>query len=168
MESLSSDELRPLQEGDREALLGLLRKTGAFRPDEVEVAEELIDAGLERGEASGYLFRVAARGGAPTGYACYGPTPCTEGTFDLYWIAVSPEAQGRGVASRLLRSVEAELTARGGRLLVAETEEARGYEPAMTFYAARGFRKVARVPDFYRPGRAKLIYTKPLCRTGGL
>lgn len=160
--------LRGLLASDVEPLVGLVAATGAFRPAEVDVARELLDAGAEKGEASGYLFRVAAPAGAgPAGYACYGPTPCTEGTFDLYWIAVAPEGQKRGVASALLAEAEADARGRSGRLLVAETETTPPYAAARAFYEARGFRRAATIDDFYRPGAGKVIYVKSLTVTGG-
>lgn len=164
---MSDEGLRGLRNEDVAPLVELVRSTGAFRPGEVDVARELMDEALQRGESSGYLFVLAGPPGRPLGYACYGPTPCTEATFDLYWIAVSPGEQGQGLATLLLGRVERELEQRSGRLLVVETEEAQAYEPARSFYRARGFREVARVPDFYRPGCAKLIYTKPVRSTGG-
>jgi ribosomal protein S18 acetylase RimI-like enzyme len=148
-------------------LVELVRATGVFRPEEVAVAEELLVAGAEKGEASGYLFRVAEAEGRAAGYACYGPTPCTEGTFDLYWIAVAPGLQGSGVASRLLFEVESDVKSRRGRLLVAETEDSPSYRSARAFYEARGFRRAATVPDFYQPGNAKVIYTKELTESTG-
>jgi GNAT superfamily N-acetyltransferase len=167
MEPLKRPGVRDLQPGDVEGLVELISATGTFRPEEIEVARELLAAGAERGEESGYSFRVAVTGDAPDGYACFGPTPCTRGTFDLYWIAVHPDAQGRGVATALLAAVEEAVRLRAGRLLVAETEEAPPYDSARRFYELRGFSLAANVPDFYRPGAAKLIYTKPLASLGG-
>ena len=159
--------MRALAPADLGRLLEILRETGAFRPEEIGVAEELLTLGVQKGEASGYSFRVAATHGAAVGYACYGPTPCTEGTFDLYWIAVDPLVQGGGVASRLLDETEAEVKARGGRLLVAETEDSPSYQRARYFYEARGFSRAGAVPHFYRPGVAKIIYTKGLAESTG-
>ncbi len=36
----------------------------------------------------------------------YGPTPLTLGTFDLYWMAVDPKAQGHGIGKALVRWLE--------------------------------------------------------------
>ena len=47
------------------------------------------------------MIRVCREGDAVLGYYCIGPTPATEGTFDLYWIAVEPSLHGRGVGSAL-------------------------------------------------------------------
>ncbi len=174
MRPSSAVEIGALREEDVPRLVAIVQSTRAFRDDEVEVARELLEAGAQKGEASDYLFRVArefcSAAQTPVGYACYGPTPCTEGTFDLYWIAVAPSRQNSGVASSLLSAAEEDIRARRGRLLIAETEESEAYGPAKKFYETRGFRLAARIEDFYRPGCAQLVYIKPLTSpraTGG-
>lgn len=155
--------IRGLGPADVEPLVGLVAATGVFRPAEVDIARELLEASLSQGEeASGYHVLVAAaRGGErPLGYACFGPTPGTEGAWDLYWIVTGPEAQGRGLATGLLRAVEAALAERGARLLVAETSDTPIYEQARIFYLSRGFREEAHLRDWYKPGDGQLIYVK--------
>lgn len=155
--------MRPLAPGDVSSLVGLVEASGVFRPEEVEVAREVLEACAAKGEASGYFGRVEdGEAGDPRGFACWGPTPCTQGTFDLYWLVVHPRAQGRGAATRLLAEAEADVRRRGGRQLIAETSSTDPYAPARSFYEARGFCAAARIPDFYRPGDAKVVYVKPL------
>ena len=65
-------------------------------------------------------------------YACFGATPGTDRTFDLYWIAVHPTAQRHGDGSRLLAEVEQRLRDRGARLIVVETSSRPEFEkPAL-------------------------------------
>ena len=100
--------LRPARAHDREGLSALLRADGLFTAEERSVALELIDAALA--EPGGeYRVTVAELAGRLIGYLCYGPTPMTEGTWDLYWIATHPEARGQGVARLLIERMEAEL-----------------------------------------------------------
>jgi hypothetical protein len=73
---------------DKRALLPMLKNTPEFKPIEVTVAEELIDNYLAYGVKSGYHIQVAEDDGEVVGYICYGETPCTIGTWDIYWIAV--------------------------------------------------------------------------------
>ncbi len=78
----------------------LVEATGFFTEDEVAIALELIDAVLNDPEQTDYIIKVYDDG-AVGGYYCVGPTPATEGTFDLYWIAVNPELHGKGIGSAL-------------------------------------------------------------------
>lgn len=140
----------------------LVAKTGMFSPAEIEIAAELVETRLEKGEGSGYRFLMARSGGHLLGYACYGPTPGTEGRFDLYWIAVDPDHQGLGLGRRLLAHVETTLRAEGGERLYVETSSTPRYEPTRAFYRAQGFVEAARIEDFYRAGDDKVVTVKML------
>jgi len=96
------------------------------------------------------------------GYVCFGPHALTQGTYDLYWIAVDPIAQGRGVGHALLARAESEVQACGGRLLLIETSDTPVYAPARRLYEASGYRREATVHDFYAYGDSLLIFAKHL------
>ena len=100
--------------------------------------------------------------GVLVGYACYGPTPATDRTYDLYWIAVDPAAQGSGGGTLLLDEVERRLRDARGRLIVVETSSRAEYDATRRFYTARGYDEAARVGHFYAPGDDRVIYTKRL------
>lgn len=160
----SSVALRALEPDDREAVHGILKQTGFFTPVEVSTALELIDEWLARGEPSDYLCFVATdpRSRAVLGYVCFGPVPLTDGTYDLYWIAVDPATQGRGVGRALVDYAEAEVTRRRGRLVLIETSSVDKYHPTARFYERCGYLLLARLTDFYRPGDDKLVFGKYL------
>ncbi len=166
------DRLRPEH---RSRLSELLVDTGAFHADEVEVALSLFDlthgsAGTGADDAPlDYEFVGAFDEGRLVGYACFGPTPATDGTFDLYWLAVEPAAQGRGIGRALVRDVEAKLIDRGGRLLVVETSSRPDYETTRQFYTRSGYTEAARVRDFYAPADDRILLTTRLTtRDGGV
>jgi D-alanine-D-alanine ligase len=149
--------------GDPERIAALCAATGFFTAAEVAVARELAEDGLTHGAASSYRFVLAEQPHRRLlGYACYGPTPCTESAWDLYWIVVHPEAQGGGLGQVLLDRVAQAVRAAGGTALYAETAGKPAYAPTRAFYARNGFQAVASVPDFYARGDAKLILVRPL------
>jgi ribosomal protein S18 acetylase RimI-like enzyme len=153
-------------ERDKPALMALLRGTPEFKPAEVVVAEEVIDSYLADPVGSGYHTVVAQDGPKIKGYICYGPTPLTEGTWDVYWIAVASEEQGRGVGGALMTYAEAKIREAEGRLIIVETSSQAGYEKARRFYSNHGYETIARLPDFYAPGDDKVILQKRLEREG--
>jgi GNAT superfamily N-acetyltransferase len=152
-------ELRP---EDRAAIERIVREVGVFRAEEIDVAMELVDVGLSD-DAKGYLFAVAeSDAGDVIGYACWGHAPMTDATYDLYWIAVDPARHGGGVGRALLAACEEDVRARGGRLLLIETEGTAAYEPTRRFYLRAGYPEVARLRDYYREGADKVVYGRSL------
>lgn len=149
--------------GDPDTIASLCAAAGVFTDPEVAVARELAEDRLNNGAASSYRFVLAEQPhGVLLGYACYGPTPCTESTWDLYWIVVHPAAQGGGLGRSLLNAVAEAVRAEGGTALYAETAGKASYAPTRAFYARNRFQAVATVPDFYARGDAKLILLRPL------
>ncbi len=147
---------------DAESIRNLVTSTGMFSSAEIEISAELVTERVAHGQASGYEFIIAERGGKMLGYACYGQTPGTKGTFDLYWIAVSSDLQGAGLGREILTRAEGAARAHGARCLIAETSGTEKYAPTRAFYRKSGFRKAAEIPDFYAEGDAKLILRKTL------
>lgn len=149
--------VRAAAAGDRDALARVIASDDTFRPDEVAVALELVDLALAG--STDYELRLAVDAdGAVRGYVCYGPTPMTRHTYDLYWIVVDAAARGLGVASRLVAAMEDELRARGAGHVRVETSETDGYGAARALYARLGYPEASRLDDFYAPGDALITY----------
>ena len=173
---------------DRGRIAEILRATGSFREPEMDVALELFDetfgeaplragagehhVATRAGDASthgteapspldGYLFLGAFTPEEKLiGYACYGATPDTDRTWDLYWIAVDPSAQGTGSGTTLLSEVERRLSGLHARMLVVETSSRSDYAATRAFYSARGYGQAARIRDFYAVSDDRIIFTK--------
>jgi ribosomal protein S18 acetylase RimI-like enzyme len=105
---------------------------------------------------------VYREGSVVLGYICFGPHSLTEGTYDIYWIAVSPEAHQRGIGSRLLHEAEEEIAGKGGRKVLIETSSSPLFSPARALYAHCGYQVEAVVHDFYQDGDDLLIFSKRL------
>jgi GNAT superfamily N-acetyltransferase len=150
--------------GDIAAIRRLVTATQMFTPAEVDIAAELVEERLGKGSASGYEFVIVETAdGRLIGYACYGPSPATIGTIDLYWIVVAPETQGRGLGREILARVEAAaLRQFGGERLYVDTSSQDKYAPTRGFYLSVGFAQVAELPDFYCKGDGKIIYVKAI------
>jgi GNAT superfamily N-acetyltransferase len=147
---------------DRQAVGRLVRATGFFSEEEIVIAVELVEERLTRGDASGYFFIFAEEGDRMLGYACFGPIPGSVHSFDLYWIAVDPGEQGRGIGRSLMAAAERRMVGRGARRIYADTSSRPQYEPTRAFYLSCGYIEEAFLTDFYAPGDGKIIFLKPL------
>jgi len=145
---------------DPERIRYLVQATGFFAPAEIQVAEELAQERLSRGDASGYHFVMADCGDRLIGYTCYGPIACTLSSFDMYWIAVHPQSQGKGMGRRLIEQTERLIRKSGGTRIYVETSQRPQYDGTRAFYERMDYRREAVVPDFYAPGDGKVIYCK--------
>ena len=148
---------------DREQLVEIISQGAGFRPQEIAIAIELLDAALARAEGNTYeaLVAVDDPAGQLTGYACYGATPMTDATFDLYWLVVADGARGRGLGAALFSAVVNELAGRA-KLIRVETSSLEGQGGARRFYEKTGFKLAGAIPDFYRKGDDLLVFAKVL------
>jgi ribosomal protein S18 acetylase RimI-like enzyme len=157
-----SCSLRPVERAHRARLEQLTRATGRFREEEVATAVELLEESLAGDDEYRFVGAFDQTADTLVGYACWGPTPGTEGTCDLYWIVVDPERQGVGVGTQLLGEVEGRLRVESCRLVMVETSSRADYAPTRGFYENRGYTRAATIPGYYAPGDDLVIYTKDL------
>jgi len=155
--------IREMALSDRDAVHQILVHTDMFTEEEVTVAMELVDIFLTNKNQKDYIICVAEDARKEVvGYVCYGPTPATDGTFDLYWIAVSPVMQNQGVGKKLLIFTEQEVGRLKGRMIIIETSSQPKYKPTQDFYLRNRYLVEARIKDFYRLGDDRLIFVKRL------
>jgi ribosomal protein S18 acetylase RimI-like enzyme len=155
--------IRPIEAKDREVLTQIVRLVGNFNAEEIKIAIELIDEAIAEYSGGDYIACVLEDDmGRVQGYGCYGLTPLTESTYDFYWMAIHPDAQGKGYGQALIRYVEIDVRERGGRLLVLETSSQESYRRTTKIYEKNDYKLVARIRDFYKKDDDKLIYVKYL------
>jgi ribosomal protein S18 acetylase RimI-like enzyme len=152
-------EIRP---NDIDAVRQIVESTGYFRPDEADVAVELALENLHKGDQSGYYFLFIDIGNRAVAYCCFGPIPCTIGSFDLYWIAVDNNYRRKGLGGVLLYETERMVAAMKGRKLYIETSSKTRYEDTRSFYEANGYQLASRLKDFYATGDDKVTYEKDI------
>jgi len=145
---------------DKPAVMQVLKDTPEFTPAEVTIAEEVIDSYLRDPKGSGYYVLVAQVGTPVVGYISYGPASLTQGTWDIYWLAVSPKSQGQGIGKSLLATAEEQIKKAKGRMALIETSSTPQYEKTRRFHHSQGYKMVATVEDFYAPGDDKMIFRK--------
>jgi ribosomal protein S18 acetylase RimI-like enzyme len=158
--------VRALAPNDRPALAALLSRIDNLSDEEKGVALELVDETIDDPARSTYRFRLGfdeapdGTPGALIGYVCFGKTPMTRRTFDLYWIVVDKALQGRGIGRSLLGACEAAVRDEGGLTVRVETASKESYGSTIAFYERTKFALSGRIADFYDDGDDLLIFTK--------
>jgi len=90
------------------------------------------------------------------------PEKLTEGTYNLYAIAVNKELQGKGVGQKMMNYIESLLQEQGHRILIVETSSDAAFESTKTFYLKCGYGQEATIRDFWQEGEDKVIFWKKL------
>lgn len=157
--------IRPAHSADRQRILDILTATARFTSREIGWAMELVDLVFDgRREYEIHVLEEPDSGPsrAVQGYVCFGPTPKSQGVFDLYWIAVDPRRQGQGYGQLLLRFVENEVRRQNGRMLLIETSSKQSNASTLRFYQRAGYDEISRIKDFYRIEDDKVVFCKQL------
>ncbi len=155
------DFRKKLKESDVKSIKEILESTGFFYDYEVDIAIELAQENLAKGEEiSGYIFIIVEEAGNPEAFACYGKTPCTADSFDLYWIAVHENQKGKGIGKQLMKLVEENIAELSGRNIWIETSSRPLYDPTRKFYLNLGCKIVAELPNFYGENDHKVVFLK--------
>lgn len=155
--------IRPTIPADIPALVALTDATGLFKPLEIEALQGVLEDYFAGNQDGGHVsVTLEAPDGTILGYAYYAPTEMTDRTWHLYWIAVAKDRQGGGLGGQLLRHVEADIRARGGRLLVIETSSTPHYDGTRRFYLKHEYTQASVVEDFYADGDGMVVFTKRL------
>jgi ribosomal protein S18 acetylase RimI-like enzyme len=157
--------IRPMQESDQPEVALILERVGNFHAGEISCALELVDIYLHNSRQRDYFIVVAEDAEARVrAYACWGPTPLTRGTYDLYWIATDPEMQGSGFGRALMAFVEDQVRKENGRLLILETSSKESYGNTVGFYRRLKYEEASRIRDFYDVGDDKITFVKRFSR----
>jgi ribosomal protein S18 acetylase RimI-like enzyme len=144
---------------DTEALLAVACASGMFEPHQVEELSGMLVQYFSTGP-TGHELWITDDDGGPVGVAYTAPERMTDGTWNLYMIAIHPERQRQGRGKALLEYVEYLLTERGQRLLLVETSGTEDFDYVRTFYRNSGYSEEARIRDFYAAGVDKIIFRK--------
>jgi ribosomal protein S18 acetylase RimI-like enzyme len=145
------------------SIISVASKINQFSAEDVGCIRDLWRESLQsETDPERYHFLVAKDGERIVGFACYGHRPLTQGTFDFYWLGVDPGFQKRGIGRSLMTAVEEKIISLKGYLIILETSGMSSFSIPRAIYETFGYKLVAEIPDFYKPGDGLVIYTKLL------
>lgn len=154
--------IRAVVDGDRSDLRAMLEATGLFPSHELDEVMTMLASHLDGSLPGEHRWAVALEADRIVGAAYWAPERLTDGTWNLYMLAVDPGWQGSGVGRRLVGHAERQAAGEGVRLMLVETLGIPEFEPQRTFYSSCGYEAEAQVREFYGPGLDKIIFRKLL------
>ncbi|RCJ21086.1 acetyltransferase [Nostoc minutum NIES-26] len=151
--------IRLITPSDTPTLIALAEASGLFEPNQTEELAQMLDQHFNSELESQDLWFTDDDNGV-VGVAYVAPERMTEGTWNLYLIAIHPDRQRQGRGGVLLSHVEQVLADRGERVLLVETSGLESFEYVRSFYRKNGYDEEARIREFYKAGDDKIIFRK--------
>ncbi len=146
---------------DTIALIALAAASGLFDPNQTDDLAQMLDKHFSDKDETQDIW-LTDDDNEPVGIAYIAPERMTEGTWNLYLIAVHPDRQKQGRGKALLSYVEQMLIKRGERILLVETAGTDDFEYVREFYRQNGYEEEARIREFYTAGVDKIVFRKAL------
>jgi len=140
----------------------LIKKTKVFLDEDADLVNEILQEAINKGLKAGYEFIFAEQNGILIGFSSYGPIPTSENRYEIYWLAVDPNQQGKGLGGLLLNKTIEKIKSRSSTLVFVETSSTPEFTPARHVYERHNFTECARLKDFFADNHDKVIYTLKL------
>ena len=142
--------------------IAIAGETEVFRDDELEVLRGVLEDYFYSPDRN-YRALFEERDGRIVAFVIYGRTPMTATAWDLYWIVVDRNYQGKGIGKKLVRDLQTDiLRIHPGGILRVETSAKNVFAVACGFYRKNGFTSAGRIPNFYGVDDDLVIFYKTL------
>ncbi len=153
-----SQIIRNVQSSDIPDLKQVLTSSELFPPD---LLDDMIHDYLTNEKSTDIWFTTLDQG-SPVSIGYCAPERLTEGTYNLYAIAVRKEDQGKGIGKAMMAYLEDILRQNGSRILIVETSGKPEFELTRAFYHQCRYTQQAIIPEFYDKGDDKVVFWKKL------
>lgn len=152
-----------VMKSDHEVITNLIQEIDLFTTDEKEVVFELLDIYMFNELQKDYQFFATLEDDQSfSSFICFGPTPMSSNTYDLYWIGTHPNHRRKGLAAKLIDFMKAYMLEQQAKIIRVETSSQELYGGTVSFYDSLNFNEEARIRDFYKDGDDLIIYTARL------
>ncbi|TRX58431.1 GNAT family N-acetyltransferase [Fulvivirga sp. M361] len=150
--------IRKVKKEDIQALKSVVDSSELFPSD---LLDEMIHDYLTNSSSKDIWF-TTTENGVPISMGYCAPERLTEGTYNLYAIAVHKDHQGKGVGKDMMKYIENLLRENGNRILIVETSGNPEFKLTRAFYNKCNYTKEATIREFYTEGEDKVVFWKKL------
>lgn len=151
-------DIREIERKDLKRLKEVIDSTGLFPSSLLD--DMTIDFFTNQDTSEIWLTKEVDN--IPVAVVYCAPERMTEGTFNLYLIAIDQKFQGKGIGSEMMAYIENLLREKGIRILIVETSSLPEFELTRKFYDNLGYIREAVIREFYQEGEDKVVFWKKL------
>lgn len=156
--------IRPVKPDDISYLKAVIEANDLFPP---QMLDEMISGYFNDDNSKDFWLTYAEEKAVAMPTASYAiafcaPEKMTEGTWNVYLIAVHPDYQRQGIGMAMMGYIEQMLASRGERLLLVETSGLESFAGTRAFYQKCGYEQEAQIREFYQAGEDKIVFRKLL------
>lgn len=142
-----------------EQCLHIAQNLGIFFPDEIKILKSVLRE-YEQTQ-SDYVLFLEKKEERVVGFVLFGRIPLTMYGWDIYWLVVDKDHQGKGFGKNLIKRVEEHIVQQNPSYnLRVETSTRKEYAHARNLYLKTGFQEIGRITDFYDTGDDVVIFYK--------
>lgn len=160
--------IRSITPEDTAAVLDVAEASALFQPAELGLLAHMLEEHFNAEDSASDLWMIREHNEQAVGIIYAAPERMTDGTWNIYMIAVRPEAQRHRHGSAMLRHMEQVLRDLGVRLVLVETSGSPAFDHVRSFYRNHGYEEEARIREFYAAGDDKIVFRKALTTSGQL
>lgn len=157
-ERIMGRQIRKIQKEDIPGLKAVLDSSELFPSF---LLDDMISDYLNNEKSADIWFTTIDQG-KPISIGYCAPERLTEGTYNLYAIAVHKDHQGNGIGKKMMEYIENELRENNNRILIVETSGKQEFELTREFYLKCNYIMQATIPEFYEKGDDKIVFWKKL------
>lgn len=159
MEPIAGGLIRQITEGDLPDFEKFISECSAFTASEKKEIFDSVRHYTISPEEDEYITLAYVVGAGIVGFVSFG-RGLGDDTYEIYWLAVSPRHQGKGIGIQLMSFTEKFLLEKNARMIYVETESIRIYLPARKLYQKMGYTRSAKIKDYFKDGSHKIVYSK--------
>lgn len=153
-----SELIRKVKKEDIPALKVVLDSSELFPS---ALLDDMINDYLTNEATTDIWFTTVCQG-TPVSIGYCVPEQLTDGTYNLYAIAVRKDYQGKGLGKEMMAYIETLLRKQGQRLLIVETSGMTSFALTREFYIKCNYIQQAVIPEFYAKDDDKVVFWKRL------
>lgn len=148
------------KETRRQQYVNIITSIQEFHPVDIKTLHTIFDLYFNE-NPDNFIILDEQHNNTTIGFIIFNKAPITQCGWDIFWLAVQKDFQGKGFGGRLLQRVEKHILSLDPKAVIrVETSRRKEYAHARYLYAKHGYTEAGRISDFYSEGDDLVLMSK--------